>query len=276
MKIIAVLVRYKLPLLASPAYKSVSQALPNCFSLFVYDNSPHPISPDELNALPGAYTHDPKNGGVARAYNAGLALAKQSGAGWMLLLDQDTILPAGFLNRLSSTLVLEGDDADVVAVIPRVQSRGVLVSPTRVRIGWRLESLPIEAGGKQLGFMTAINTGAAVRVDFLEQLGGFDERFWLDYLDHWFFHKIKETSHKVFLTNEILSHDLSIQVIGEQVDATRFRNILHAERLYFREFGTTFQKIIYPARLVLRSLRLALNPATRIHAGLIVRHLLCQ
>lgn len=273
MKIVAVLVRYKLPLGASPAYVSITQSLPNWVTLFVYDNSPHPVSSEDLKAIPGSYTHDPNNGGVARAYNTGLALAKQTGAGWLLLLDQDTKLPIGFFDRLSRTLAVQGSDTEVVAVIPKVRSRSVIVSPAMVRFGWRLVAVPIEARGKLSGILTAINTGAAVRVDFLERLGGFNERFWLDYLDHWLFHKITETSNKVFLTDEVLAHDLSIQAISEQIDAPRLRNILDAEYLYFREFGTNFQKLIYPVRLIIRTLRLALKPATRLHAKITANHL---
>jgi len=51
--------------------------------------------------IPVAYVHDSTNGGLVPGYNQGIRLAKDNGADWLLLLDQDTVLTAATLKHFS-------------------------------------------------------------------------------------------------------------------------------------------------------------------------------
>ena len=132
------------------------------------------------------------NSGIAAAYNRALNLAQEHGCPWLLLLDQDTVLPENFLESLLVELEGYETNSDVVAVVPIVRSGGVVVSPKRVWI-LRASSISEISRGIQEAEITSINSGTAIRCDFVRSIGGFSRAYWLDYLDHWLFRQIYAT-----------------------------------------------------------------------------------
>src|SRR5688572_10513215 len=99
--ILFVIVLYKTRPEESAAYSSLlhvaeeSSAVP---AIFLYDNSPQACATNHKNII---YRHDPRNSGVAKAYNEAFLVACERQKKWMLLLDQDTTLHVDFLKELS-------------------------------------------------------------------------------------------------------------------------------------------------------------------------------
>jgi glycosyltransferase involved in cell wall biosynthesis len=270
-KILVVLVLYRVDLCESVTYKSLTKLWaedrPKCdVELLVYDNSERPIPVSVPKGLPYRYINNSTNGGLVTAYNTALNMAKETGAKWILLLDQDTQLPPGYLARQSLTIGATSADPSIVAVVPRVTSSGKRISPAWVRSGWRLEPVPATFSGILSEAFTAINSGAALNVEFVSGIGGFDERFKIDYLDHWLFRIIATTGRKIFVTDETLQHDLSVTDIGKKVNLVRYNSILTGEFRFFRNFGSRTEYAAYLVRLIARYVRQAAINDTRKHA----------
>jgi len=226
---------------------------PDVFSLLLYDNGPI-AQPAQLGThITYKYVHDPKNGGLSAAYNCALACAQTQGASWLLLLDQDTTISATFL--LASRYAAEGYEANphVVAIVPRIISRGVPISPARVSGLGRKRPIRHISSRVLESPVTAINSGALVRTSFVHSLGGFERRFWLDFLDHWLFSRIYAAGKAVALLDATLEHDLSVVDLAKGVPEQRYINILDAEAIFVRDFGDRKSRLVYPLYLIARA-----------------------
>ena len=256
-----ILVLYNTRLCHSATYKTfVTSSRPSMLdpaSIAVYDNSPIPqVNTDEEADLL-AYKHDPANRGLAAAYNWALDIAKARGISWLLLLDQDSTLPSQFLESCLVQISLHSRNDDVVAIVPVIRSGGSVISPMRVGFG-RLKSLTHSSFGIQNEEITAINSGAAIRCEFVRSIGGFNRAYWLDCLDHWLFHQIYASGRKVTITNCILDHKLSVQDYRHEVSTERYRSILNGEAAFITTHKSQFEVILYLLRLFCRCLKLLL------------------
>ncbi len=243
----AVLVLYRLEAQRSPCFLSLKQAVatmslpPDRFTLLLYDNSTEasilPDFPANIRLL-----HNPTNGGVAAAYNAGLHEARTNGSRWLLLLDQDTALTSEYLDELRRSM--ETVPADVVAIIPRLVQDGHTHSPQHLP---RLSHRPFadSLAGKLEDKVSAFNSGAAVRVDAIRQFPG---RYWLDFLDHAVFHELQASDGRIWLMHARLEHRLSTQRLGEEASVSRYLNVLQAERDFYQQYGSAADKLFYRLR----------------------------
>ena len=259
LKILAVLVLYNTDICDCPAIGiftgSGSFSTRSTFSLLVYDNSATAQLAGVDEGCGYRYVHDPSNGGVAAAYNCALGLALDEGADWILLLDQDTDLPVSFLPQLAEAGRTLLNEELIAAVVPKIRSRGKLVSPTRPSALRRQKPLDPECSGLVMGPLTAINSGTMVRVSFIGLLGGFERVFWLDFLDHWLFNRICNAGKCVYVLNAVLDHHLSIENYTSDVSETRYRNILASETIFIRTYAGRWDRICYPVVLLARALK---------------------
>ena len=254
--VLPILVLYNSTLNTSATYRTLatSSATTAPVLIAVYDDSPtRQVNPDEETDLL-AYKHDPANGGLAAAYNWALDIAKARGIPWLLLLDQDSTLPSQFLESYLLQISLHDRDDDVVAIVPVIRSGGLVVSPMRVGFG-RLRPLPDSSVGIQSAEITAINSGTAIRCDFVRSIGGFNRAYWLDYLDHWLFRQIYLAGKRVSVSQCLLDHNLSVQDYQHSVSTTRYRSILTAEKLFVTTEKRHIEIPVYLIRLMLRALK---------------------
>ena len=250
--IFAVLVLYRMLPEQSTCFRSLTQILATHASmhglaLLLYDNSPSAVKLPAF-PIPLIYRHDAMNGGIAAAYNAGLTLAREGGYKWLLLLDQDTALTAEYLLELLATA---GDvPIEVSAIVPRLTQDGHTHSPHRLpRVSH--EALPKDAYGLLRERISAFNSGAALRVNALDR---FPTRYWLDFLDHAVFFEMQSRGGRVWLMRARLEHRLSTQKLGEEASLTRYRNVLQAERDFYREYGSFSDNVYYRLRRVKQTL----------------------
>ncbi|MED4225106.1 glycosyltransferase [Neobacillus cucumis] len=255
MKVTAVMVLYKQTVEESKTFQTVKNTLfsqhEHELEFIIYDNSPEQQSfhPDDHGGVPIQYVHDPRNLGIAVAYNFALSSALKNGSDWLLLLDHDTQLTNEYVRELNC---LQGLDADVVAVVPKISSNGTLISPVFSRYLRPLQGEQPESG-LQLEPVMAINSASVIRVEFLKQLGGFNKDFRLDYLDHWLFHEIFTKSRKVWVLKAVLEHELSVMDYS-QVSLGRYQSILDSEIKFYQNYKMD----LYPSyrkQLVMRFLK---------------------
>jgi len=220
-------------------------------NIIIYDNSPkkQDIDTDISNFT---YVHNKLNGGLAQAYNYALSAISDQNS-WLLLLDQDSQLPSNFISSLIETI--HGiQDESIVAVAPHILCNNNLISPCKVRFAGRLVSVSKQFRGASDLELMAVNSGMAVRASFMKQIGGFNQDFWLDYLDHWLCRTIYAEGKRIYVSTAIVNHDLSVSNYNE-VSVKRAQNILNAEVLFYKKYKSKSEQVAYFFRLMLRSIK---------------------
>jgi len=130
------------------------------------------------------------NSGLGAAFNVGIHVAHDRGAKWLYILDQDSVLAAGCLERLFQTA------RDLLSHTPSVSA----ISPTvHCRAYPEIIHYPLKWNGKQflpefqgvaslfteaVQVDSPISSGTLYRVDALKAIGGFNESYFIDFVDH--------------------------------------------------------------------------------------------
>ncbi|MED9788052.1 MAG: glycosyl transferase family 2, partial [Latilactobacillus curvatus] len=95
------------------------------------------------------------------------------------------------------------------------------------------------------------NSGSAVPVDILQSIGGFNEAFPLDFLDHWLFWRLNQIDQPYLILETQLKHSLSVQT-PSAMSTTRYASILAGEALYYSQYNLD-EFSNYRKHLMLRS-----------------------
>jgi glycosyltransferase involved in cell wall biosynthesis len=258
-----IIVLYQLSPANSGAFESLVEARRHLppghagLKILLYDNTPESSDP---GLLPDGveYMSAGHNAGISAAYNRALDMAQDLGHQWLLLLDQDTVLPKDFLVLLLEELRRYESNSEVVAVVPIVRSGGVVVSPKRVGF-LGLRAFSERPRGIQDVEIASINSGTAIRCDFARSIGGFSRAYWLDYLDHWLFRQIYAAGRKVAVSNCGLEHSLSVQDYRRNINLTRYRSILAGESAFMTTHKSKLQIPFYLLRLAARAVELSIH-----------------
>ncbi|MFY1068468.1 glycosyl transferase family 2 [Enterococcus sp. AD013-P3] len=216
-------------------------------SLLLYDNSPLPQT-DPFFATRGVhYIHDKKNAGLAVAYNKAIELAG-SKHDRLLLLDQDTQLTAAYLAEVR----LWPFDESVPVIVPRLFADKRQLSPLLASGYIGRNTLPATPGEHREPVM-AVNSGCGISLEYLRGIGGFNEAFPLDFLDHWFFFRLSEEKKGVQVSQEKMAHALSV-LNYQNITATRYQSILAGESLFYAKYDRANRRR-HHRQLLLRTIK---------------------
>ena len=243
-RLLVVIVLYRHAPEQSAAFSSLREHL-NAFpeasgavECLLYDNSPEPSSLPEV-AFRCTYIHDATNPGLAKPYNTALQQAATAGLSWLMLLDQDTVVTREYFAEVLATLPVAEADPSITAIAPKLVQRGHVLSPH-----WSLlhpKSVAMESAGIIKGNVQVFNSGSVLRVADMIAIGGFDQKFPLDYLDHATFHELQGRGGKIFLLRAALTHELSQNdPLGFDSPAfvRRYWPSLRAEHQYYVRYAT--------------------------------------
>jgi len=221
--------------------------------VLIYDNSlTARAQPVEYH--PGCiYVHDSSNGGTAAAYACACTTAREAGIDWLLLLDQDTSLPCGFLEAASAGLT--GSLVQPSALVPWVFHGTSVVSPARVTDAGTIVPLQYQAPPPIARGLTAVSSGSLLHVPTLAAHMPIPDGLWLDFVDHWIFWQLRSHGLPVMVFDASLQHDLSICKL-ESLNLRRLTSILNGEASFLALLGTK-ARLVYPFRLAARVLRYA-------------------
>ncbi|MDT1957632.1 hypothetical protein CKN82_00760 [Carnobacterium divergens] len=202
-------------------------------NVVIYDNSPTRC--EEISLPEGyIYIHDSTNDGLAKAYNYAFEVAKEAQSKWLWLFDQDTDLEKTFLNKAIQEAQSEAEEK-IASIVPYIRSNNKVVSPVFAdTIRPLVEELP--KIGLQNKKVMAINSGSLVSVEFLKKINGFNLEFPIDYLDHWFYHRIFEEGYTVDVINCTIDHELSLMT-PKEVSDERYLQILTYEKKYYEKYN---------------------------------------
>lgn len=129
------------------------------------------------------------NLGIAKAQNIGFSKLSQKGCTWALTLDQDTIVPVDYVNSLISVMPLEHAGVITGAYIDIKWSEQ---KTETVRLS---RTPPIEEVNEE------ISSGNLVSVSAWKNVGGFDEKLFIDYVDFEFDYNLIENGYKIYRVN---------------------------------------------------------------------------
>jgi len=246
MKITIVVVFYKQKPEESKTFQTLKSTLftkkelLNDIDLILYDNSPvkQDFTPLQYEGIHISYNHDPRNLGIAAAYNHAWSVAKGNGSQWLLLLDHDTVITDKYINEVQNVFDLS---ENIAAVVPKISCENKMISPVYSHSLRPLQEESPDFGLQERPVM-AINSGSLIRVDFLNELNGFNQQFPLDYLDHWLFFEIYARGKRVWVSDVILEHELSVMDYS-RVSLKRYQSILDAEFIFYQNY----KKELYPS-----------------------------
>lgn len=261
MHILIVVVRYKTPLEDSATMRTLREwfdttpDLSGDFRVLVWDNSPQPLAPDPKSRW-FTYQHSQHNRGVSGAYNGAMERAKALGCKWMLLLDQDTTLPLGFLQRMSNYAKDLVNTTQVATIVPFVRSGDTLVSPRRAAKTLRSTQIARTESGIIEYETFAVNSGTLLRVSALSLIGGYSELFWLDLSDQYVFHQLYKAGYLTYLAGDLeLSHSIASLDYDGSMSPERYKSYLAAESVFMRSFRSAPVNWIHNIILLARSVR---------------------
>jgi GT2 family glycosyltransferase len=251
-QILAIIVLYKMTAEDSPTFVELSKflrgndAASESIELMVCDNTPYKqTAPVDFT---GSYIQDSTNPGLAKNYNLALRRAEALGASWLMLLDQDTTVTAEYLEEaLQRTATLATDDR-IAALVPKLMMDGKVFSPHLTGYGKRAHPVDRNLTGVLATRLVAFGSGALVKVSALRRIGGFPEKFWLDFLDHATFLALQDTGREIFVMHSALRHDVSAEKPDKQNDPAypaRFENVLDAGLGLFQEYGSFRDRLLY-------------------------------
>lgn len=252
--LLLIIVLYKTKLTESLTYKSIlsfNKTSGISFNILVYDNTPsfQEYKDDAYNTI--TYIRDKSNPGIAKAYNKGVEFASKFNFNWIMLLDQDTELNALYFTEIYKLRNLVGQNESVVSIIPKIVTpKGFMISPVLLKRGGLIRYLTQVEPGIQNFRVSALNSGALINVSFLNKIGGFNEKYPLDMLDHWLFREINKNKCHVYLMDVSITHNLSIINFEENLTPERYKILLAGEVLFAKE--TLLDFLVYKFRLIFR------------------------
>lgn len=148
-------------------------------ALVVVDNaSPQAAHIEQLvRGLGGQFIGNGRNEGIARALNQGVAQARAGGHAWLAMFDQDSAAPAGMVATLR-TLVARHPQAERVAIV------ATGFRDRHLGITYQDPSNTLAEDDDWRSVRTLITSGSVVRVSAFESAGLFEERLFIDFVDH--------------------------------------------------------------------------------------------
>lgn len=228
--------------------------------LLVYDNT-HESQWEEVFSRQKniSYHHDKNNGGTAAAYLAAFSLANNFNCEWVLLLDQDTVLPNDYL--VKARVAASRNDAPLVDEVGLMLTPWILhgqkvISPSRFGMLGGSSPLSLGSGDHDQNGISCIASGGLLNRAARAVIFDFPDDLWLDYVDHWMVARLRKSGGKVRVISAQLAHNLSVET-PDSLGERRIRSILAAERCFLLELSW-LARCVYPVRLLIRALKYAL------------------
>lgn len=219
--------------------ENISTYLDQVGQLLVIDNSDisHSKIVDEIKSFKNInYISYGQNIGIARALNHAAQVAIKKGYKFLLTMDQDSKVP---LNLVNASVSIFEENNNVGLVTPlHAHKYGTHIKPI----------------GKTEKVIIAMTSGNLISLDVYKKVGGFDEDYFLDYIDIEYCFKLHLHHYDVIRINDlILAHNegaiTEISIFNKKVHPHnhqpfrwyyKTRNILLLGKKYKKKFPELF------------------------------------
>lgn len=208
MKIVAIIVTYNPDV---DLLKKQNVALANQADSLIYVDN-HSESLDFFSSIKGDNVHiikNAKNLGLAKAQNQGIELAKANDADFVLLFDQDSIPPLGFVCCLKECYETKSKEFKVALVGPAIKNflkGNTEYEPTVILKGTSIKRTLVE-DATEVSYCIA--SGSLIPMKVIEEVGKMEEKLFIDGLDLEWCLRAKNKGYKIYQTcNTYLEHCL--------------------------------------------------------------------
>jgi rhamnosyltransferase len=131
----------------------------------------------------------PENTGVAHALNVGVRLAKARGYEWLLTMDQDTVVDGTMVSAFEAVLNQNPEFECLAPTLQRTSERALDARPIRY----------------------AITSGNLLKVRLFDEVGPYDEAFFIDCVDFDFCLRLRRAGHVLFrVPGAFMQHDVGL------------------------------------------------------------------
>lgn len=153
--------------------------------------------------------HHGSNLGTACAYNLAVKEAVSEGYSYLMTMDQDS----RFKDNEASVFMEK-------ALLCMNENVAIVTPNQGVNRGFKNECIPIEI---------SMSSGSIIDISIAEKVGGFDERLFIDEVDHDFCLRVKDAGYQIYEYSEIyLQHRL-----GNDCGWKKWVKCYPSERIYF-------------------------------------------
>ncbi len=205
--------------------RNIKSYLPFVNLLVVVDNTdsePGKNIGDNLMSLDKSvrYIANKKNEGIGYALNKAASIALQEGYSWLLTMDQDSFFDADQPEKYFSFFQNNLADKKDIAVIAPLHSPGNLSNDPN----------------SYSEAIAVITSGSLIQLETWKEIGGYNEKLFIDEVDHEYCYRVKEKGYKVIqVNNVVLNHQLGVKKSGAYLGAIARRNrTIHSpQRVYF-------------------------------------------
>ncbi len=182
-------------------------------NVIIVDNSTQD-NDNESFALAHEWTYISMNGneGLAKAYNRAVEAIAQPDA-LVCLFDDDSHIDDNYFTNMANAAVA---DESATVFLPQVYDKHGLMSPSIVN-GFKVRRTSDTTEVTQAN-ITGINSGMAVRRRVFDEYR-YDERYFLDYIDHSFIRDMKKRSQRIVVTEARLTHSVFFENTEENFEA---------------------------------------------------------
>ena len=173
-------------------------------NIIVYDNSSIDYGNKNFCKKHGImyYTQN-KNLGLSKANNFVVNKIKKNEKNYLLILDDDTDLPNDYFDEIYKEI--QNNTFDIL--LPIVMSNNQIISPCNVQFNCRIKKVK-EINTIDLKKITAINSGMVVKTSIYNTIK-YNEKLFLDYVDHDFMKNIRLTNYKIKIMNTVIYQNFS-------------------------------------------------------------------
>ena len=144
-----------------------------------------------------------KNYGIAQALNRGVEFAEKSGYQWVLTMDQDSMISENMISEMRKvySLLSKQDMLQVVSLAPIILYEGNDFAASSTTSERYYEKIAV------------ITSGNLVKISAIKEIGGYEEKLFIDSVDFDFCLKLKEKGFKILVCNNaIMNHSLGDRI----------------------------------------------------------------
>lgn len=223
-------------------YDNLSAIVTQVDRVLIFDNSSH--NQEAVRSMAGAFqnvtlTCGAENFGIGYALNRLAEAAQAEGAEWLVTLDQDSVCPPGMVGELKATAI----GASIAIVAPYICDRNKLAPMPE-----ELALLPATEVFTQPARRGAITSGSLMRLSAWASVGGFDEAFFIDYVDYDMNQRLMDKGYLLVRNNRTqLLHEVgAARKTWLRVPRKDMSGRWHVERFY--SFGHSHVRCYFKAR----------------------------